>query len=54
MTVENHNTAEAKASNVWQMMTDKWNDETFEPVTEAQPDWHPNFELSEKNTYALW
>jgi hypothetical protein len=38
MAVENRNTAEAKAANVWQMVADKWNDVTFTPVTESVPD----------------
>lgn len=48
MTAKNCNMAEAKALNVWQMMGDEWNDKTFAPVTEAQPNWHPSLESSEK------
>jgi hypothetical protein len=48
MAVENRNTAEAKAANVWQMVADKWNDVTFEPVTESVPDlFHTTFDVSE-------
>ena len=48
MSIENRNTAEAKAANVWQRVADKWNDITFAPVTESAPDlFHDYFAVSE-------
>jgi len=47
MAVENQNTAEAKAANVWQRVADKWNDVSFAPVTESVPDlFHDCFAVS--------
>ena len=43
MAVENRNTEEAKAASVWQMMADKWNDESFAPATASEPGWHPHY-----------
>ena len=48
MAVENRNTPEAKAANVWQRVADKWNDVSFAPVTESVPDlFHDSFAVSE-------
>jgi hypothetical protein len=48
MAVENQNTPEAKAANVWQRVADKWNDVSFAPVTESVPDlFHDSFAVSE-------
>ncbi len=38
MAVENRNTEEARAASVWQMLADKWNDESFAPATASKPD----------------
>lgn len=52
MSIENRNTAEAKAANVWQRVADKWNDITFAPVTESAPDlFHDYFAVSETITH---
>ena len=50
MAVDNRNTEEAKAANVWQMMADKWNDESFVPATASEPDWHFHYARSETIT----
>ena len=43
MVVENRNTPEARAGNVWVMVSDKWNDTDFFPVTSVKPDTHSDF-----------
>ena len=45
MAVENRNTAAARASNVWQMVANKWNDPLFLPITSLKPDTHSDFSL---------
>jgi hypothetical protein len=48
MAVENRNTKEAKAANVWQRVADKWNDVGFAPATESLPDlFRDTFAVSE-------
>ena len=47
MTVENRKTPEAQAASVWQMLADKWNDESFAPATEKCTDLHAHYEVSE-------
>jgi hypothetical protein len=44
--IENCHTAAAMAQNVWQLITDKWNDTLFSPSTNAI-DCHPDFFSSE-------
>ena len=44
MGVENRNTEEARMNSVWQMLSDKWNDPNFLPVTAVLPDLHSDFE----------
>ena len=51
--MENCNTEEARAASVWQMLADKWNDESFVPATASEPDWHPHFASSETITYEM-
>ena len=53
MAVENRNTEEAKAASVWQMMADKWNDESFAPATASEPGWHPHYSTSETITFEM-
>ena len=43
MAIENRNTAEARASTVWQLMADKWNDPLFLPTTAVRADTHSDF-----------
>ena len=45
MAVENRNAAETRASSVWQLLANKWNDPLFLPVTVALPDVHSDFSL---------
>ena len=45
MALENRNTPAARASNVWQMVANKWNDPLFLPVTSLKPDTHSDFSL---------
>ena len=44
MTVENRRTAEAVASNVWHMVAEKWNNQSFVPTTSVK-DTHSDFAL---------
>ena len=45
MALENRNTPEAKASTVWAMMSDKWNDPFFSPSTVLMGHLHSDFSL---------
>jgi hypothetical protein len=45
MTIEIQNTPEAKASTVWVMMTDQWNDPLFSPSTVLMGHLHSDFIL---------
>ena len=41
--MKNRNKVKAKAALVWQMMTDKWINHLFLPVTAAMPNLHSDF-----------
>ena len=43
MAIEQRNTPAALASNVWQMVANKWNDPLFLPVTSVKPNTHSDF-----------
>jgi hypothetical protein len=43
MFVENRNTREVRASSVWQLIADKWNDPMYLPTTGVMPLVHPDF-----------
>ena len=34
-------------------MADKWNDETFAPMTASEPGWHPHYSTSETITFEM-
>jgi hypothetical protein len=42
--IEQRNTPAALALNVWQMVTDKWNDPLFLPVTSVKPNTHSDLQ----------
>ena len=43
MVVENRNTPEARAANIWTMVEKKWNDADYLPVTSLKPETHSDF-----------
>ena len=43
MVVENRNTPEARAANIWVMVANKWNDADYMPVTSLKPETHSDF-----------
>ena len=51
MAIENRKTKEAKEEIVWSMIEKKWNDPTWDCDTEAPPDLHPDFNISETITH---
>lgn len=53
MAVGHCKTEEAQAASLWQMLADKWNDQSFAPVTASEPDWHPHFASSKTITYEM-
>ena len=45
------NREQLKATNIWQLLADKWNDKNFEPETESMPAVHSDFALSDVILY---
>ena len=43
MVVENRNSPEARAANIWVMVANKWNDAEYMPVTSLKPETHSDF-----------
>lgn len=48
MHVENRNSVDKRERRVWEMLSDKFNDPSFTPVTEELPTLHSDFIFSEE------
>ena len=45
------NREQIRATDVWHLMADRWNNQDFEPETESLPDLHPDFAVSDTIFY---